>query len=81
VLSVQSKVRVEWPRSLFQAFESLYLLDKRDVVALEQDLPDLASLLWCAVFLLECDFYGVVDNQVHELIESLDIVSIQRDTC
>ena len=48
----------------------LELLDERDVVALQQDLADIAPLLWC-VLLRERDFDSVVDNEVHEFVETL----------
>jgi hypothetical protein len=48
----------------------LELLDERDVVTLQQDLADLAPLLW-RVLLGEGDFDGVVDNEVHKFVETL----------
>jgi len=47
----------------------LELLDERDVVALQQDLADIAPLLWC-ILLREGDFDSVVDNEVHEFVET-----------
>lgn len=50
----------------------LYLLDEGDVVALEQDLANLAPLLWGVLF-GQSDFYSFVDDEVHELVKSLRV--------
>lgn len=48
----------------------LQLLDQRNVVSFQQDLANLAPLLG-RVFLRERDFNGVVNDEVHELVEAL----------
>lgn len=56
-------------RRVSRLLRLLELLDERNVVALEQDLADLAPFLW-RVFLGESDFDGVVDNEVHEFVKT-----------
>lgn len=48
----------------------MYLLNERDVVALEEDLADGAALFGC-VFLGQRDLDGIVNDEVHEFVESL----------
>lgn len=48
----------------------LKLLDQGNVVSFQQNLADLAPLLG-RVLLRKRDFNGVVNDQVHELVEAL----------
>lgn len=73
-------MRIEKLKANVQWLRSLELLDERDVVALEQNLANIAPFLWCTVLLCDRNFHSVVDNEVHEFVETLDMISGQRDT-
>lgn len=52
----------------------MYLLNERDVVALEEDLAEGAALFGC-VFLGLRDLDCIVNDKVHKLVESLVLLA------
>ena len=52
---------------------SLQTLNQRNVVALEENLSELSSRLRVVCLCDLLDFDGVVENEVHELIEALNL--------